>query len=57
MKLVISVVLFLFITTTVYPMTIYYYSYRQGQIDAINGKINYKLVKQPNGTIVWKAVK
>lgn len=29
-------------------------TYKQGQIDAVNGKINYELVKQPDGTSTWK---
>ena len=33
------------------------YSYKQGQIDAINGKIKYELVKQPDGTTEWKEKK
>ena len=28
-------------------------SYRQGQIDALTGKIKYELLPQPDGTVVW----
>lgn len=30
--------------------------YKQGQIDAINGKIRYELVKQKNGSVVWERI-
>ena len=29
-------------------------AYKQGQIDYANGKKVYKLVKQEDGTIIWK---
>ena len=29
-------------------------TYKDGQIDAINGKIHYELVEQPNGTTEWE---
>lgn len=32
-------------------------SYKTGQIDAINGTINYHLVKQADSTIVWEEIK
>lgn len=28
--------------------------YRQGQIDALSGKVHYELVKQSNGTVTWQ---
>lgn len=28
--------------------------YKQGQIDAINGKIMYELKQQPDGTTAWE---
>ena len=31
-------------------------SYKKGQIDAINGKIYYELVKQSNNTIKWEKI-
>ncbi len=31
--------------------------YKEGQIDAINGKIAYQLVEQPNHTTTWEKVK
>lgn len=30
--------------------------YKKGQIDAINGKIAYHLVKQENGSTIWEEV-
>ena len=33
------------------------FSYKQGQIDCLNGKIKYELVKQPDGTTEWKEKK
>ena len=27
--------------------------YKQGQIDALNGKVLFVLVKQPDGTTIW----
>jgi len=32
------------------------HGYKHGQIDAINGKIKYKLVKQNNGSIKWEEI-
>ena len=31
--------------------------YKEGQIDALNGKIKYELVEQSDGSIKWKRVK
>lgn len=31
--------------------------YMQGQIDAANGIMHYELVKQPDGSMVWKMKK
>ena len=31
--------------------------YKQGQIDAINGKIKYELITNVNKEIVWKEIK
>jgi len=31
-------------------------AYKQGQIDAINGKIKYQLVKQNDGSTSWKYI-
>lgn len=28
-------------------------AYKQGQIDCINGKIEYQLTKQPDGEMIW----
>lgn len=28
--------------------------YQQGQIDALNGKVLFELVKQPDGSMVWQ---
>lgn len=30
--------------------------YKQGQVDYANGKIKYKLVKQPDNTVKWKKI-
>jgi hypothetical protein len=27
--------------------------YKEGQIDAIQGKVKYQLTKQPDGSIIW----
>jgi hypothetical protein len=32
-------------------------TYKQGQIDAINGKIKYHLIKHSDGTVVWEKIK
>lgn len=32
-------------------------SYKQGQIDAITGKVNYKLVINPDSTKTWEEIK
>lgn len=32
-------------------------SYKQGQIDALTGKIQYRLEKQPDGSTEWKEIK
>lgn len=31
--------------------------YKQGQVDAITGKIKYSLVKQDDNTLVWEEIK
>lgn len=31
--------------------------YRQGQIDALTGKICYKLEQQPDGSTIWTRIK
>ena len=31
-------------------------AYKQGQIDVINGKIKYELVKQSNGSTEWEKI-
>jgi hypothetical protein len=32
-------------------------AYKTGQVDAINGKIVYVLVKQPDGSTKWEHIK
>ena len=31
--------------------------YKKGQIDAINGKIKFKLIKYPDGSKIWQEIK
>lgn len=47
-----AVLLFVGLLSTFYDI-----AYRQGQIDAINGKIEYVLVKQPDNTTKWESKK
>ena len=30
--------------------------YKQGQIDALTGKVKYELVAQPDSTRIWKSI-
>jgi hypothetical protein len=30
--------------------------YKQGQIDALSGKVAFELKKQPNGSTLWKRI-
>lgn len=47
------------IATCIMISSIYigFYGYKKGQIDAINGKIEYELKKNENNTVHWKKIK
>lgn len=42
------------IITTCVMFSTFHRTYKDGQIDAIQGKIKYKLEVQPNGETIWK---
>ena len=46
------------IATCIMISSIYigFYGYKKGQIDAINGKIEYELKKNENNTVHWKKI-
>jgi hypothetical protein len=50
---------FIFIVIVIYMSFVFgnNIGYKNGQIDAINGQVNYHLEKQPNGEMEWIKIK
>lgn len=55
--IVISTMLFMFMADMFGDDSVFYaHGYKQGQIDHANNIVMYELVKQKDGTTVWKKV-